>query len=380
MISTKTNSLLELAQFWSQRLSPDFSLRDHEKYLYTPLDAISFGISPKEPWHRALGDVVFHNGYLAQGDVLGMEDAPAFLQEKYLSLRQKEDDFLCRYNLAYSPAFYYLPLRQNNSKITIADSERRHAVATSLLCYIPPGAEHYLEIHNMAQETRLSHCHIVVFLASGSKLQLLLIHELDEPSQSIVHLHFILSVESQAVVYDLQLSGKLSRTSIEADLEGERSFFSLNGLLLGRGEEHRDSTSLLIHRSSYSESKTLCLSLLNNKASSAITGNIVVEPRIREAKAHQLLRSLLLSDDAKAFCRPQLEIGSHEVNCSHGSSIGELDQEALYYLQSRGVSKEEARQLLLKAATAHLLQDLAPIFLPTTQERLNYYLKEVAYG
>ncbi|HEX5138946.1 MAG TPA: Fe-S cluster assembly protein SufD, partial [Planctomycetota bacterium] len=155
--------------------------------------------------------------------------------------------------------------------------------------------------------------------------------------------------DGRFVSHNVVTGGVLTRNDITGSLEGENGHCTLNGLMLLRGTQHADNYTRLEHRMPHCESHELYKGVLDDRASGVFTGRIHVYPDAQKTDAYQASANLLLTDTATVDSQPQLEIYADDVKCSHGSTVGQLDPEALFYLRSRGLDEVAARHLLVRA-------------------------------
>jgi Fe-S cluster assembly protein SufD len=160
---------------------------------------------------------------------------------------------------------------------------------------------------------------------------------------------------SQAVL----IGGALVRSDVTAVLDGEGAHAELNGLYVVRGRQHVDNTMRAEHVAPNCTSHELYKGILDEDASAAFTGRIFVHQAAQKTDAVQSNRNLLLSRGAKANSNPQLEIFADDVRCTHGSTVGQLDAEAVFYLRSRGIGEEAARSLLTYAFASDIIERIA---------------------
>ena len=153
----------------------------------------------------------------------------------------------------------------------------------------------------------------------------------------------------------LTLGGRLVRNDLSLTLAGEGSDATLNGLFLGAGERLVDNHSLVDHAVPHGTSRQLYKGILGGASRGVFRGRVVVRPGAQHTNAQQSNPNLLLSDGAEIDTKPQLEIHADDVKCSHGSSIGQLDEEALFYLRSRAIDAGEARDLLTRGFAHEVL-------------------------
>ena len=149
--------------------------------------------------------------------------------------------------------------------------------------------------------------------------------------------------------HSLLLGGGLVRNNVHPVLAGEGGECLINGLFLGTGRQHLDNYMHVEHASPHCGSRQFYNGILDGQAHGVFHGRIVVHKDAQKTDAKQTNRNLLLSDDAQIDTKPQLEIYADDVKCTHGATIGQIEENALFYLRSRGLSEAEARKLLLLA-------------------------------
>ncbi len=146
--------------------------------------------------------------------------------------------------------------------------------------------------------------------------------------------------------HSVVLGGGLVRNDVNAVLAGEGGECTLNGLYLGAGRQHIDNHTRIDHATPHCASHELYKGILDGRAHGVFNGKIYVHPDAQKTDAKQTNKTLLLSADAVIDSKPQLEIFADDVKCTHGATIGQLAEEAIFYLRSRGIGREEARSLL----------------------------------
>ena len=149
--------------------------------------------------------------------------------------------------------------------------------------------------------------------------------------------------------HSVLLGGGLVRNNVHPVLAGEGGECLINGLFLGTGRQHLDNYMHVEHAAPHCGSRQFYNGILDGQAHGVFHGRIVVHKDAQKTDAKQTNRNLLLSDDAQIDTKPQLEIYADDVKCTHGATIGQIEENALFYLQSRGISESEARKLLLMA-------------------------------
>lgn len=180
---------------------------------------------------------------------------------------------------------------------------------------------------------------------------------------------------------DLNLSGRLCRHELRVTLAEPGASARLDGLFIADGRRHTDAHLRVAHMAPRTVSRTLYRGLADGRGRGVFDSRVRVAPGASGADAHQSSRNLLLSPHAEIDAKPQLEIYTDAVRCGHGATVGRLDEEALFYLQSRGIALEAARRLLLEAfagAALGLLADagLGDWFAPRLAARLPAAVRE----
>ncbi len=151
---------------------------------------------------------------------------------------------------------------------------------------------------------------------------------------------------------------KFSRFDVHARGDGEQIDCTLDGLAVLEDEQVSDTHSAMDHREGHAGSHQLHKMILDDDAHSVFNGKIFVQPHAQKIDAYQLNQSLLLSPRAKVNTKPQLEIFADDVSCTHGATIGQLEDEQLFYLRARGLDYDEARELLIYGFAAEIIETI----------------------
>jgi Fe-S cluster assembly protein SufD len=161
---------------------------------------------------------------------------------------------------------------------------------------------------------------------------------------------------SNVTVHSFALGAKLSRTNIRTKLAGEGLECILNGLYLTKDEQLADHHMIVEHAQPHCASHEYFNGILDDKSKGVFHGRILVREIAQKTDAKQTNKNLLLSDNATADTKPQLEIYADDVKCTHGATIGQLNDESIFYLRSRGIGKDTARQMLIHAFAGEIIE------------------------
>ncbi len=153
--------------------------------------------------------------------------------------------------------------------------------------------------------------------------------------------------------------GAITRVEINARLDGEGADCQLQGLYVAGGRQHVDSRTVIEHAKPHGTSRELYKGVLNDRARAVFNGKIVVHEEAQKTDARQSNKNLILSRDAEIDSKPQLEILADDVRCSHGTTIGQLEEDELFYLRSRGLDQAAARKLLVHGFASEILDGIA---------------------
>jgi Fe-S cluster assembly protein SufD len=166
------------------------------------------------------------------------------------------------------------------------------------------------------------------------------------------------SDSSRVNTFTFSLSGKLIRNNLHLTLDGENIESHMYGLYLLDKDTLADNHTVVDHRKPNSFSNELYKGIMDGDSKGIFNGKIYVRPQAQKTNAFQSNKNILLTDNAGVNTKPQLEIWADDVKCSHGCTSGQLDEEALFYLQSRGISKETAQAMMLYAFAGELLDNV----------------------
>lgn len=159
--------------------------------------------------------------------------------------------------------------------------------------------------------------------------------------------------------HSIALGAAISRNDAGAELAGEGSEATLNGLFEGTGRQVVDNHTTIDHLAPHTTSHELYKGILGGQSRGVFDGRIIVRSAAQKTNAMQASRNLLLSKDALVNTKPQLEILANDVKCKHGATVGQLDENVLFYLRSRGIGLAEARRLLIHAFASEILDQVS---------------------
>ena len=160
--------------------------------------------------------------------------------------------------------------------------------------------------------------------------------------------------------HSVLLGGGLVRNNVHPVLAGEGGECLINGLFVGSGKQHLDNYMYVEHASPHASSRQFYNGILDGHSHGVFHGRIIVHKNAQKTDAKQTNRNILLSDDAQINTKPQLEIYADDVKCTHGATIGQIEENALFYLRSRGIEETTARRILLAAFANECVDRMNP--------------------
>jgi Fe-S cluster assembly protein SufD len=169
--------------------------------------------------------------------------------------------------------------------------------------------------------------------------------------------------------HSIAFGGKLVRNDVFAVLDGEGANYTLNGLYVADGARLIDNHTTIDHAKPHCGSHELYKGILSDHSRAVFNGKIIVRPDAQKTDAKQTNKALLLSDDAQINTKPQLEIFANDVKCTHGAAVGQLDEDAIFYLRSRGLDRRQARDMLIHAFAGDVLSRIRIERLRTSLEQ-----------
>jgi Fe-S cluster assembly protein SufD len=200
--------------------------------------------------------------------------------------------------------------------------------------------------------------------------------KIQEENRRAIHLSTIQTQQGRGshwTSHSVSTGARLARHQIQTIFRGTHGHCTLNGLYLVRGEQLADHHTVVEHAQPRCESHEFYHGVLSGRAHGVFNGKIFVRQDAQKTNAKQTNRNLLLSDDAVVDTKPQLEIFADDVKCTHGATVGQMDEEAVFYLRSRGIGLEHARQIMVRAFASDVVERIP---LEPVRAHLNLMLTE----
>lgn len=197
-----------------------------------------------------------------------------------------------------------------------------------------------------------------VEVADGARFHHIRAQGRDHERRAATHMFARLGAESQFKSFTLTVNGVLTRNEAVIEMVGDDAVAHIAGAAMGDGAFHHDDTVFVTHDALRCESRQVFKKVLRNGAVGVFQGKILVKEGAQKTDGYQISQSLLLDGDSQFLAKPELEIYADDVACSHGSTSGAIDLDALYYLRSRGVPKKDATDLLVLSFLAEAVDEI----------------------
>jgi Fe-S cluster assembly protein SufD len=248
-------------------------------------------------------------------------------------------------------------------------------VAPRVVIHVGEGAEcHVIEDYaGLGGGTTLTTAVTNVILDPGAVVDHVKLQRESSAAFHVASLHVQLGRASTFASRALTFGGRIARNDITALLAGEGAECTLNGLYVATGHRLVDTHTTIDHAQPHCPSHEVYKGILAGQAHAVFNGKIIVRPQAQKTNAKQTNKALLLSDDAQVNTKPQLEIFADDVKCTHGAAIGQLDEDALFYLRARGVAEADARHMLIEAFAGEIIDGIAA---PGVRDRARALLEE----
>ena len=227
--------------------------------------------------------------------------------------------------------------------------------------------------HSSTDKKSLSTAVTEIFIGRGASLDLYELEETTGSNTRLGNLFVKQEHDSRFNHCNITLTNGFTRNYVEVSLEGEGAETSINGLAIGDKNQHIDNHTLVDHKKGHCTSNELYKYILDEESKGVFAGKMLIRTDAQQTVSQQTNRNLCLTSCAQMYAQPQLEIYADDVKCSHGSTVGQLDENALFYMQQRGIPADEARHLLMYAFAGEVIDNIK---LEALRERLHILVEK----
>ena len=299
---------------------------------------------------------------LPEGVLLGSlkdlsQQHPELVQQYYGKLADTSKDGITAFNTAFAQDGFmlYVPkgvvIEKPIQLVNILRADVNFMVNRRLLVVLEEGAQARLLVcdHAMDDVNFLSTQVVEVFAAENSVFDLYELEETHTSTVRISNLYVNQEANSNVLLNGMTLHNGTTRNTTEVTLNGRGAEINLCGMAIADKNEHVDNHTFIDHKVSDCTSNELFKYVLDDQSVGAFAGKVLVREGAQRTSSQQTNRNLCATREARMYTQPQLEIYADDVKCSHGATVGQLDEKALFYMRQRGISLKEARLLLMFA-------------------------------
>ncbi len=304
--------------------------------------------------------LVFDNGEFEQS----FSELPAGVSLEVIGQSNEEDndkgnkvtDPLEALNTLGATLQYRLSIAKNAQVPLIAilqrlDSEAAQVAMTSLEVVVEAGAKaEFIEIFHSQKEVENISLSTTNFILKANAH----VHHTKALLTKASHTHVgkvnaTLGRDANFNSLTFSVDGKLNRNNVEVAINEPGAHATVNGLYTGRANQHQDNFTTIHHNAAHTTSNQIFKGILDDQAHGVFTGKVIIHRDAQQVDSSQLNKNLLLSPKATVDTRPQIEVYADDVKCGHGATVGQINQEEVFYLESRGIPKDKAQKILCHA-------------------------------
>lgn len=388
-----------------------FPTKDEEEYRYTdilPILAENYGmnlgrvdaaINPREIFSCDVPNLHTHQEYivndtylarteeskLPEGVILGSlnsvaAERPELLATYYNALAQNGDG-VAQFNTTFvqDGLLLYIPRNtQVDTTIQLMNVLRTNVELLSnrrLLIVLEEGAQASMLIcdHTVEKIKSLSVQVVEIFIGRGARLDLYELEETQNENIRLSQLFVRQEADSRFNHTNVTLTNGVTRNSVNVSLVGEGAEVNMNGLAISDKKQHIENNTVVDHVVGRCNSNELYKYILDDESKGVFVGKMLIRKDAQHTASQQTNRNLCLAKSARMYAQPQLEIYADDVKCGHGSTVGQLDENALFYMRQRGIPADEACHLLMFAFAGEVID---AIKLDALRERLHILVEK----
>ncbi len=390
-----------------------FPTRKVERYKYTDMAALfepDYGLNlsrldiPVNPYDAFKCDVpnlstslyfvindAFHTktqpkGHLPEGVIVGSlnsvaAEKPDFIEKHYAKIAKTEEDGITALNTMFAQdgLVVYVPkgvrVERTIQVVNILRSDVDLMAHRRVLIVVEDGAEVKLLFCDHAEDDRnfLTTQVIEAYVGSGAGLDLYCMEETHAKNVRISNLYIDQQANSRVNHNIITLHNGVTRNRTDLVLNGEGAECNLCGCVIADKQERVDNNTLIDHRAAHCTSRELYKYVLDGQATGAFAGRVLVREGAQKTVSQETNQNLCATKEARMYTQPMLEIYADDVKCSHGSTVGQLNDAALFYMRQRGISLKEAKLLLEFAFVNEVIDQMR---LEPLRDRLHYLVEK----
>lgn len=288
------------------------------------------------------------------------------LLEKYASLANVEEDPMVALNTAFAKDGFFLYVPKNvvvESPIQIINllqGEKDTFATQRNYILVEDGAKVQVLLcdHTLNLNQYLNNSVTEIFAGNNAEVEFYTLQNQHNKATNINSVFIDQQRDSRVTTHTASLHGGLIRNNLKFTLNGENAEANMFGMSFMDKKQHVDNFTQVIHAAPHCESNQIYKNVLDEKSTGAFSGRIHVVRDAQKTNAFQRNNNLLLTDEATMQTKPQLIIDADDVKCSHGATVGQIDEEALFYLRARGINEDSARLMMMNAFAHEVVKEI----------------------
>ncbi|NDV57400.1 Fe-S cluster assembly protein SufD [Bacteroides sp. 519] len=332
-------------------------------------------------YNKALPTYNLPKGVIFCGLNEAYEKYPHLVEPYYCKLADTATDGITAFNTAFAQdgVFFYVPegvvVEKPIQLVNILRADVNFMVNRRMLIVIEDGAQAKLLVcdHAMDDKDFLATQVTEVFVGKNATLDIYELEETHTRTVRISNLYAKQEASSNLLLNEITLHNGVTRNTTEVSLVGEGAETYLCGMAIADKKQHVDNNTSIKHIAPNCNSKELYKYVLDNQAVGAFAGMVLVCPGAQHTNSQMTNRNLCATREARMYTQPQLEIYADDVKCGHGSTVGQLDENALFYMRARGIPEKEARLLLMFAFVNEVVDTIR---LDALKDRLHHLVEK----
>ena len=394
-----------------------FPTKKVERYKYTDIQKLfepDYGVNlsrlqiPVDPYEAfrcdvpnlstslyfVVNDMFFHDdkpkGHLPEGVIIGsMRDYPELVAKYYTKLAKTSDDAITALNtmLAQDGLLVYVPKNTKVDRaiqvINILKATPQNAqrvvpdlmVNRRVLIVLEESAEIKMLFCDHAADDRnfLATQVIEAYVGENASLDLYCMEETHNKNVRLSNVYIVQQANSRVNHNVITLHNGITRNKLDLTFSGEGAECQCYGCVIADKQQHVDNNTLIVHKVPHCTSQELYKYVLDDKATGAFAGRVLVEHGAQKTTSQMTNQNLTATKEARMYTQPMLEIYADDVKCAHGSTVGQLNDAALFYMRQRGISLQEAKVLLQNAFINEVIDHMQ---LEPLRDRLHYLVEK----
>ncbi|WP_346862150.1 Fe-S cluster assembly protein SufD [uncultured Draconibacterium sp.] len=288
------------------------------------------------------------------------------LLEKYASIAKTDEDPLVALNTAYAKDGFFLYVPKNVvvespiQVINLLQNEKDTFTTQRNFILVEEGAKVQVLLcdHTLNLNQYLSNSVTEIFAEDKSELEFYTLQNQHNRATNLNSIFIEQQKDSRVTTHTATLHGGLIRNNLKFILNGENAEANMFGMAFMDKKQHVDNFTEIIHAKPHCQSNQVYKNVLDESSSGAFSGRIHVVRDAQKTNAFQRNNNLLLTDEANMQTKPQLIIDADDVKCSHGATVGQIDEEALFYLRARGINEDKARLMMMNAFAHEVVKEI----------------------